>query len=382
MSSHFPHRNRLLALEQELQSRRATGDRQRKQQHRQEPPSQASVPPPSKDRPVAPPAPPSSVSPWQVLADRLTQNQPVRYIPSPPPLDLPPPDFAPEPLSASVQRSTLPSQQKFPPTFPSQIRHPTTPPPPSAILPSDLPQDDIPLESWQDLAAQIRQARSPQQLELSLSPTTPIKAESFEIEDFNPASLPELSVQSASELVSIKFSTTDAESDEFPEFVVEDWEFDAVAMGQSSSMISVEPLIHSLNSGGFKNEGDSILARRFVNFAQATATVADSPTTSAIVQSHTPTETEIVPLVPAKPGGALVTQCQADRGILTRYSPNATDSLLAVWRSPQLQRAIPWLTCLIIPAVCSGLFLPSTHGFYSLPTGDTLCVPQKIDSRN
>ncbi len=281
MSSYPPHRNRLLALEQELQARRTVGNGKRKQR----PPKTSTLS--DTPSPASPLPSSSSLSPWQVLANRLTQNHPIRYIPKTRKPDLPLPDLTPEQSTASVRRSTVPYQQKSPPIHP-----PITPLPVSvtqSIDPVPL-DDDASLDNWQDLAAQIRQARSPQpqsQRQSALLPSSaPPETEIFEVED---------------------------------------------------------------------------------------------STTLEIVPAYPTTETAIVP---AKKG-ALVPHSQADRGILTRYAPTTTGLLVAAWRSPQLQRAIPLLAGFILPCVLfKAQFLPSTPGSQVPSTGDILCVPRKIDSRN
>lgn len=137
MSFPSAHRNRWLALEQELQARRS-------QCHQQSSESQS----------LHPAHPPASL--WQRLAVQLTRNQPRRSrLPS---LDdhLPPPQFildqlAPfQPPSNSAERSSRLSPPK---TRPVPSRNPS-------INPSDTLEDNPPLDTWKDLAAQIQQIRA------------------------------------------------------------------------------------------------------------------------------------------------------------------------------------------------------------------------------
>ncbi len=348
----IPPRNRLLALEQELQSRRPKGTQRRKQHHRQAPPNlshaaeaMAVEPPPtpttaqpsiprSRKPPATVPQPPTSnVSPWQVLADRLTQRDPIRYSAPTRKVNVPPPDFTQESSPRLVPRSPKLTPSELPPTAPTATRR-TPPPPPVSVaqsvdsVPSD---DDPPLANWQDLATQIRQSRSPQ-LALSPSPNS-IAAE------------PSLSSQSA-------------------------------------APISTEPLMLRLNSGNQEDMTDNLLGKQLAKFAHANATDPDYPATAAMIPASSATETALAPPSLAETGGALVPQSSADRGTLARYSPNVTCSLLAVLRSPQLQRAIPFLAGFILPCVLfKAQFLPSNHSSQVSSTGDSLCVLPKTDSR-
>ena len=213
----IPPRNRLLALEQELQSRKPQRTQQRKQPHRQaspilshaaeamavesssNPTSQSSLPR-LRQPPATVPQPRSSdVSPWQVLADRLTQREPIRYSPPIRQAAIPSPDFTQALSPRLKQRST----RHTPPELPRPISPVTrqTPPPVSVAQSSDAvpPDNDPPLGNWQDLAAQIRQAKSPlnqpsRSLQLRSQPqpvlppaAQPIEVEPVAVEESQPA---------------------------------------------------------------------------------------------------------------------------------------------------------------------------------------------------
>ncbi|NMF86709.1 hypothetical protein [Nodosilinea sp. P-1105] len=185
LSTSIPPRNRLLALEQELQARRpVVGQRSPDQPPRKTqvmgtqaeaasatrasaPASQPTIQPPQHRRsPTPKTAPP--LSPWQRLAARLTQtslpDDSVSFSEpelTPPHVPSNPTNFAQEQSLPNVPLPTRPgaraphSAVSSPPTLPSHAHYN------QAVPPLEDAEDAVPSTSWKDLAEQIYQMRSP-----------------------------------------------------------------------------------------------------------------------------------------------------------------------------------------------------------------------------
>lgn len=237
-----PPRNRLLALEQELQTRRSPGI----QQKRHEAPRPINelgqalfvdprpVPSPSiQPRPTQhATSPPPHSSPWQALAARLSHNQPTWDVAFSTEAAFTPPQFN-QSIHQSIhhnvsrrsskttgKRSSFPSQGN--PSAKALSPHVT------ASTPPNIPNDEQPVGGWQDLAAQLHQARSPQlrsRSSHSSSQNSQNGAESSELDHFSQLSLPALPGQPESTSLSITVAPiTDEPSQDFIEAEIEEWE--------------------------------------------------------------------------------------------------------------------------------------------------------------
>lgn len=206
LSAPIPPRNRLLALEQELRARRPVVVQQTPTQPSKTaqtmgtqaeaasatlastPSPHLIIPPPHHRRAPAPKiAPP--LSPWQLLAARLTQRSLPDYGDSFPEPDLAPPPFPPTSTNFAQEQSLPPFP--FPPRPIARAPHPTVSPHPAIpSRPQDnqeapISEDAVPLTSWKDLADQIQQARSPsvQQNQTSSPSVTFTEASALSVSD-------------------------------------------------------------------------------------------------------------------------------------------------------------------------------------------------------
>ncbi|MEP1079878.1 hypothetical protein NDI52_31205 [Leptolyngbya sp. PL-A3] len=185
-----------------------------------------------------------------------------------------------------------------------------------------LDDDEPPLESWQDLAAQLHQARSPQpRSSPSLLPAAQPEAESFEIDDFDEfdnfdgLNLPELLTQCESTALSLADTptvdafTTDELPQEYLEANVEEWDQDDQEIGSTKT---------------------SAIAKVI-------------PASSAIVLADKATKAAIIPFTPAQNPRGSPPQIPTDRDIPTSTTHATTGLSVVEWRSSRWRRFLPWL---------------------------------------
>lgn len=430
-----PPRNRLLALEQELQTRQSPGFQ--KAQHDEAPHSidqQAQAwsvnPTPIPSRNSQPPqtqhttSPPSS--PWQALAARLGHSQPVWNVALSTEASLTQPwfdqnihhdqNFTQRTVKTSRRSSSPP--ERLPPvtTFPPHI---------ADAIPPNISDNAQPSGSWQDLAAQLRQTRSPQPRSRSSSPFLPnsqTQGEPSELDDFTHLNLPALPAQPESISFSITdITTTVSPFQEILEADIEEWEEnDQVSLPSISTAATLDvtrdetcleswqnlaaqlhqarlplpqprsstpllpaarnetELIEIIDDSDFLSlpplpaqpESTSFLIAaalipdaifhsfleaeieerkqndKQINFAITSAITKITPTSSAIVLVDKPTEAAIAPVPLAETDRALLPQIQEIPKSRT-ITPETTRLSLVMWRSPQLRQFLPWL---IFPA--------------------------------
>lgn len=201
----FRPQNRLLALEQELQSRQQASSTaqpahrlpQRPQnepirQPAQPPPTPPAVrklpkPPqrPAQRRPVAPAAMPLPTPSWQTLASQLIHSRSTRPIVPSPPTTLTSPAFIPEPpkqpIDLEPQPIMPPGMFQFSPALPQPKPLPLLPPV-ASTPPVPLPEPDAPPASWQSLAAKIHDLRtSPPPRLPGSAPSAPAEADLIDL---------------------------------------------------------------------------------------------------------------------------------------------------------------------------------------------------------
>jgi hypothetical protein len=177
-------------------------------------------------------SPPPHSSPWQALAARLSHNQPTWDIAFSTEAAFTPPQFN-QNIHQSIhqnvsRRSSKTSGERS--SFPFQ-EHPSAqvfPPGIAAPITPNIPNNEHPIGGWQDLAAQLHQARSPQprsRSSHSSSQNSQNGAESSELDHFSQLSLPALPAQPESTSLSITVAPiTDEPSQDFIEAEIEEWE--------------------------------------------------------------------------------------------------------------------------------------------------------------
>jgi hypothetical protein len=177
----------------------------------------------------------------------------------------------------------------------------------------DVTHDETRLESWQNLAAQLHQARSPQpRSSTPLLPAAQPEVEVIEINDSDVLSLPALPAQLESNFFSIAVAPTP------------------------------DTLFQDLLEADIEEEEQD---HQQINSATTSAIAKVAPTSSAIVLVDKPTEVAVAPVAPAETDRALLPQIQETPNSQT-ITPQIT-RLSLVRRSPQLRRFLPWL---IFPA--------------------------------
>jgi hypothetical protein len=324
LSTSIPPRNRLLALEQELQARRPVGvQRSLNQPPRKTqamgiqaeaapakrtpaPSQQPTIQPPQHRRPPRPKTDPP-LSPWQSLAARLTQNSLPDYGASFPGPELTTPGFPSNPTNVAQEQS-LPNIPL--PTRPvARASHPMVSP--SPIIPSDpyhsqkVPplEDAVPSTSWKDLAEQIHQARSPS---VQHSQTTQPSADPPE---------------------SLMLSVSDSQAMVQPESQPAQAELLAVEHLMPTGATYVAPNLETIADSITDQPSSRLQAeppepweqdREDISTIDIAATAVDHAEPSSDASAEAVTETAIVPIGVSENDGALLPPSPSDWGALAQ----------------------------------------------------------------